>query len=846
MIDKKELLNLLKAEHQVDEKQEKNYNSVLVSGIVVDTDDPLEMGRLRVFCPSLNDDPAKLQHLPWASYLSPLGGVISNAAFARGAGKHPENSVGATSYGWWGIPEQGATVLVACVEGDERRRVWVGCLPAHQETHTLMHGRFDWSSEDGTPDGPLTSSGNPLEPLYSTAEKAFAGKKDSPEWKTRQAEYQAAAINKTAGEDPNDVRGGQDDQYPDISEAEQDDWVKGRVGSHGYDWSGHKGLGAFKSSRVYGFSTPGGHAISMDDRPFNSRIRIRSATGHQIILDDTNERIYMSTNEGASWIELDSNGNIDIFAERRVSVHAEKDINFTTDESFRVKAKKGIYMYAGDKEGQSPLDSEKPEDGEIRFHSTSDMHVFSEKNLRILAAEDMLTEVGGKSAMSIAEEMLLQVDSGVDIIVNDGDYNLSVNGDYSHHASGDNSMFAGDNTRIQAVSDVEMFSYSGAMDIGAQLDINMKSYESNITVESLHDNVLVMGNEGNSQMEAGSDGVTLFSTDAINVQTKEEYNVQCFEGFGVDEETKTPTLNGLPISSGCIFIPGALNVSFKENEIDFGIDGDVNLDVGDTVKTSVRNINAKFAQIEDRFNDAIGTLHQFVGETLSFLGSSGTPSFPFSPSIPLPTFPAINFNLGVPALELPDFNFDFCVNIDPLIQVPNYNPFPDGSFINVNADLGGWTKNSLRNWTRRQQSNFTNSVNGLQFAVSASIASVPNTITQVKNNVTNIRNSLDNLVNVNVTDNGLQLINYTAGVNDLLGEVSAHNASVEAHNLATGEEVPKLEELENQLTIHSRRVNELVNQVNQNPTAIDSIDFEELELLLPLWEEFFEGLEDIV
>ena len=30
-------------------------------GVVVDGDDPLQMGRLRVFCPSLNDDPKTIR-----------------------------------------------------------------------------------------------------------------------------------------------------------------------------------------------------------------------------------------------------------------------------------------------------------------------------------------------------------------------------------------------------------------------------------------------------------------------------------------------------------------------------------------------------------------------------------------------------------------------------------------------------------------------------------------------------------------------------------------------------------------------------------------------------------------
>jgi hypothetical protein len=416
MLTSKQLLKILKEEHGVNSSKEKNNTYQITVGVVVDTDDPLENGRLRVFCPSLNDDPRKLHHLPWAVYISPFIGLISNNQFARGTGKDDENTDGAVAYGMWAIPEQGSKVLVGCIDGDVRRRFFLGGIPEHQEMHTLFHGRFKWEG-DGEPDGPLSSKDSPIEPAYTNAKKAFDDKNDSREWKTRQAEYQAVANPKGLG-NPNDSKDTyEDEQYEHISEQETDDWVKPIVGAHGYDWSGNKAVGSHKSSRVYGFCTPGFHAWSMDDRAFNSRVRIRSATGHQIIFDDTNERIYLSTNEGNNWIELDSNGNIDIYSKRRISVHAEKDINFSTDETFRVKAKKGIHMYAGDNEGQEPLESI-PADGQIRLHSTDDMHILSEKNLRTKVEENYYKEIKGDAHLLVGGSWNHSVNLDVNISSN--------------------------------------------------------------------------------------------------------------------------------------------------------------------------------------------------------------------------------------------------------------------------------------------------------------------------------------------------------------------------------------------------------------------------------------------
>ena len=363
----------------------------LTVGVVVDTDDPLQMGRLRIFCPSLNDAPEKLQHLPWAAYVSPFGGVVNNSCFTRGSDPSNATTTGAVHYGFLGIPEQGAHALVGCIDGDPRRRFWLGCFMSQQETHTLFTGRFKWSGFDGTPDGPFSSSNDPIQPLYDNLSQMFPDR-TAREWKTRGADYQPTAVSQDVGQIPNpDDITYLDEQNNQIRVAEPDQWVKDILGAHGYDWTSFKNLGSFLASKVYGMSTPGGHSISMDDRPFNCRVKVRTTGGHMILMDDTNERIYITTAQGNNYIEMDLAGNIDVFSASRVSVHAANDINFSTEGTFRVKATQGIYMYAGDNV-ETPLGNTVPPKGQIRLHATDDFHILSDKNIRMTSIEDMLLQ----------------------------------------------------------------------------------------------------------------------------------------------------------------------------------------------------------------------------------------------------------------------------------------------------------------------------------------------------------------------------------------------------------------------------------------------------------------------
>jgi len=338
----------------------------LTVGEVIDTNDPQQMGRLRVVCPALGDtDFTPIKDLPWATYVSPFGGIVDSGT--RGRGEY--ETVGPVAYGMWNIPKVGSTVLIACIDGDTRFRIWMGCLHGQFMNHTMPHGRYTYKNGQ-LPSGPISSTEDPIYPLHDQLTIAFSSSdaslvpgsvgeaRRSFEFQTRGADYSIAGItDEIVNSIDSEISQLSDDRDVEVTDADG----TSRPITQGYAESRIDPTLVFAAtnnknydSSYYAWTSPGFHSISMDDRPENCRIRLRTTHGHQILMDDTNERMYISTPQGSSWVELDEKGNIDIYSDRNVSVHAKKDINFTADDTFRVTAANGIHMVS---------------EGDVRIHA---------------------------------------------------------------------------------------------------------------------------------------------------------------------------------------------------------------------------------------------------------------------------------------------------------------------------------------------------------------------------------------------------------------------------------------------------------------------------------------------
>jgi hypothetical protein len=80
--------------------------------------------------------------------------------------------------------------------------------------------------------------------------------------------------------------------------------------------------------------------------PHNECVRIRTRTGHQILLHNSEDLIYIGNAKGTTWIELTSNGKIDIYAKDSISIHSEQDLNFRADRDINLEAGRNFNVHA--------------------------------------------------------------------------------------------------------------------------------------------------------------------------------------------------------------------------------------------------------------------------------------------------------------------------------------------------------------------------------------------------------------------------------------------------------------------------------------------------------------------
>jgi hypothetical protein len=209
-----------------------------------------------------------------------------------------------------------------------------------------------------------------------------------------------------------------------------------------------RGLGSSSStretpSRVWGVKSPGdpdtnlmGHQLVMDDHPNSHLMRLRTSKGTQILLCDNGDFIYLSTNTGKTWIQLDDGGNVNIFGHSSISVHAEQDFNLSCDRDLNINVGGNtnwittgdtrIRMNAGGNitvgEGGGDLDITTINNfhakvqAEFRLNaktgisatSATFVAVQSTDNTSIKAGKNFETDISGAITMKTAKAMLVQ------------------------------------------------------------------------------------------------------------------------------------------------------------------------------------------------------------------------------------------------------------------------------------------------------------------------------------------------------------------------------------------------------------------------------------------------------
>ena len=318
----------------------------------MDTDDPLQMGRLKIWVPAIDGENYLISDLIWAEYASPLAGFTNDFP----AGRNKVMSKGPVAYGFWGVPKLNAQVLVFFLNGEASRRFWFASFFDHQRNRSLPAGR-NTTITDPTIIGPLTDSENPLQPAYDNIRKAGLS---------------GSAYERQVAQARTD-KNGADGYFESMADK------------------------SYKDPQTYCWVTPGHNMIIMSDNATDCKIRMKSCEGNQLILDDARGRVYISTALGNSWLELNEDGNIYVYAGQSMSIRAQGDINLTANGNINMAAGGEVNIISGSNTNISAGGSINiSSSGSTVLSTCGNIDLNSSTNVRLSAATQVgITGTGG-------------------------------------------------------------------------------------------------------------------------------------------------------------------------------------------------------------------------------------------------------------------------------------------------------------------------------------------------------------------------------------------------------------------------------------------------------------------
>ena len=423
--------------------------------IVVNNLDTKYMGTLQVELlksTSSGNQPERSGQVMEAMYLSPFYGVTPVGGNNKNEGYRNSQQ----SYGFWAVPPDiGTRVLVIFVEGNTSKCYWIGCV--QDEYMNFMTPGYASTSllKDYDKKGPAVEY-NKLTTTDPT-----------PEPTTHRKPTHLDLLKGYV------VSGLSDDETRGLTSSS----ARRELPSAVFGWSTpgplDKREGApkaeigFKGNKLnYPKSRLGGSSFVMDDgddkflrkghpkdtameyanieaqeeggdvtRPHNELIRLRTRTGHQILLHNSEDLIYIANARGTSWIEMTSNGKVDIYGADSISVHSQQDLNFTADRDINLTAGQDVNVVAN-KIRTSSHDSTSMITGtQFSLNSGKDINMNSAEDVVIYANQNGMLIAVEKQNISSGDQLSLGSTAGIGIeghnevkITTDGDYHMKALG----------------------------------------------------------------------------------------------------------------------------------------------------------------------------------------------------------------------------------------------------------------------------------------------------------------------------------------------------------------------------------------------------------------------------------
>jgi Type VI secretion system/phage-baseplate injector OB domain len=313
------------------------------------------------------------------------------------------------SYGMWMVPPDiGNKVLVVFAAGSRDRGYWIGCIYdsiSHQMVPAL--GRNVGSKTlPPTPDDGLPVNNSPVVEGYTGTKEAF--NPDAIVSTPRYVHQYQNTVLVNQGLDRDKIRGAISSSS--LREAPSNVYGISTPGrSVTTTPQTNSTIGEYSAQAV--IARKGGHTFVMDDGDKNGvdqLIRLRTTNGHQILMNDTADVLYIASATGLQWLEFSNNGSINIYAKGGFNVRSESTINLHGDSGVNVSTP-----------------------GILQLHGDSGVNITSSQNVKVNASSGITVAANGTLNLSaggtatLAASGTLAMGSGSDINIDGSKLNLN-------------------------------------------------------------------------------------------------------------------------------------------------------------------------------------------------------------------------------------------------------------------------------------------------------------------------------------------------------------------------------------------------------------------------------------
>ena len=338
-------------------------------GIVKDNIDPTRAGRIRVYLMDFSGaDENDSKSWITVSYMSSFFGTTTNTA-SEAVTDYGDSKRNSNSYGMWtSAPDIGTVVICVFVNGDPNFGYYIGGVPSPDNLQMVPAIGAKISTLDNQKkvvlnEGEASKYGGAtyLPVVNFNLKNPETYKSDFLNFPTPVHSYQAS-IYYAQGLLRDTIRG------PITSSAQRETpsrvgWgvstpgrpiYEGNISDQDIQVEGNK---PENQSKLKVIARRGGHSIVMDDGNLSGKdqlIRLRTANGHQILMSDDGQCLFIIHSNGKSWIELGKEGTIDMYSTNSVNIRTNGDLNLHADRDVNINAKRNLNLKS---EGETKLNS---------------------------------------------------------------------------------------------------------------------------------------------------------------------------------------------------------------------------------------------------------------------------------------------------------------------------------------------------------------------------------------------------------------------------------------------------------------------------------------------------------